>query len=315
MLKQNTRDHVCAIVITFNPDDKVIKNIKKILMQFDEVIIIDNSFILSNAQFLTVELFNTPGIILVHNKKNLGIAAALNAGVSIAFAKGYAWVATFDQDSEVVDGYLDLMFDAYEQCVDKQSISVICPRYFDKSRNSLYSYSDTYLVKGVAYSTEKKSLFKEVKFTMTSGNILNTKIFQEIGGCDEKLFIDCVDTELCLKYRSHSYRIIESVGAVLIHTPGDPSVYNFLGLQISCYNHSPVRRYYKYRNRILVYKKYLFFDPLWILQDMYSFILEICKIALLESQKQEKILKILTGIWHGLKGSSGEYVEHAPEKP
>ncbi|MCP6451585.1 hypothetical protein NL490_28250, partial [Klebsiella pneumoniae] len=36
-----------------------------------------------------------------------------------------------------------------------------------------------------------------VKSVMTSGNIINLSVFEKLGGCDERFFIDCIDHDLC----------------------------------------------------------------------------------------------------------------------
>jgi rhamnosyltransferase len=297
--------HACAIIITFNPGNSVVCNVKDLLLQFKEIFIIDNNSSSETIDFLTDQFSEITRASILRNSKNLGIAAAINQGMELAIRQNYVWAATFDQDSKIVEGYVSSMFKAYEEYKDKSKVAIISPRYFNKSINKLSAYADSYPVNT---PDETNPLFEEVKLTMTSGNILNTMAFRAVGGCDEKLFIDLVDTELCLKYRLNSYKIIEAVDAILIHTPGIPSVHKFLGLHLSCYNHNAVRRYYKYRNKILVYKKYFFFDPSWVIQDVYPSLLEIAKIAIFEDQKRNKLLKILIGIWHGLLNVSGEYL-------
>ena len=55
-----------------------------------------------------------PGIELIENGENLGIATAMNVGIRRGQKLGCRWVLLFDQDSCVTDGFVDAMVSGFE---------------------------------------------------------------------------------------------------------------------------------------------------------------------------------------------------------
>src|SRR5271170_8159208 len=104
---------VCALIITFRPPVEVPGNLAKARLQVQGMVVVDNgssSAALAPLLRASQELEFT----LIENGANLGVAAALNVGVRWARAQGYKWVALFDQDSTVSDGFISAMLDRYE---------------------------------------------------------------------------------------------------------------------------------------------------------------------------------------------------------
>ena len=55
---------------------------------------------------------------------------------------------------------------------------------------------------------------------ITSGSLINTSIFSEIGGYNEKLFIDEVDHEYCYRIKMLGYSVLQLENILLNHTLG-----------------------------------------------------------------------------------------------
>jgi rhamnosyltransferase len=102
-------------------------------------------------------------------------------------------------------------------------------------------------------------------------------------------------------------KIIQVYNSILIHNLGSPSIHNLLRIKFTAINHSPLRRYYKYRNMIIVYQRYLLLDVLSFLSDMKYCLVELITIFLFEEEKYIKMRYIITGISHGLQGKAGKY--------
>ena len=105
---------VCAVVVTYNPKPAFVENVAAVSAQVDHTVVVDNGSS-SETEVHLVGLESRFGCKVIRNRQNLGIAAALNIGVKCAMEAGFDWVATFDQDSRVSDGFISLMLETYRQ--------------------------------------------------------------------------------------------------------------------------------------------------------------------------------------------------------
>lgn len=294
------KNQVCAVFVAYNPSDNIISNVVALITQVEEIVIVDNASCAKSKEYLDY-LYNTYKVNVIRNNENLGIATALNIGVKYAINAGYFWIATFDQDSLAPPNFIDTMLNAYESCEYKDQVAIVAPTYLNQATGKVFAYRK---------NRNEGKLFGDVQATITSGNLVKSDIFLNVGFFDEGFFIDYVDYEFCLRCRKNKLKIIEVYDLILIHNLGSSSLHNLLLIQFTATNHSPLRRYYKYRNMMIVYRYYLLFDFVWVLSDIKYFIVEPIKILLFEKEKMSKIYYVFKGIYHGIKGIKGQYREH-----
>jgi len=276
-------EDICAVIVTYNPEIKLIYNVEALLPQVDQVIIIDNGSSIGSEVFLDV-VKNKSHVTIHYFKYNKGLAAGLNYGVEIAKKNGYSWCLLLDQDSIASKNYIKNMLDTYEECIGKEKIAIIVPTY-EKQKNS-------YLDSGTP-------LCQEVDAAYTSGSLVKISVFDRIGMFEESLFIDYIDFEFCLRCRHNGLRIIKATRAILIHSVGNPVKINVMGLSIFSNNHNSMRKYFNARNRIIVYRRYFNIYPFWCLKDIGRFAKDILKLALAENDKIKKIIEIMRGVYDG----------------
>lgn len=286
--------NVCAVVVTYNPDRDIVNGIKELIGQVDNVIIIDNGSNKDDIIFLR-RLCSENKIEIIENNKNMGIAKALNIGVKEAISKNYEWILTLDQDSILTDKMVSKMLEEYEKLDNKDEVMIIAPENIEKDKYSNDMILDNNIV--------------EMLTVITSGNLVKSEIFKKIGFFEEKLFIDLVDHEFCLRINKNGYKIVKVSNAILLHSLGDTKYNNFFGKKVSASNHSPLRRYYMSRNRLYVWEKYSKDFPGWIKNDKKLFISEIMRIILFENRKIEKIKMIILGLIDGKKRVYGNFDE------
>ena len=141
--------------------------------------------------------------------------------------------------------------------------------------------------------------------SMTSGSLMPMWIFDRIGLFASDYFIDLVDCEYCLRLRSAGFRIVESPQATLLHKAGSPERKQLLGFSFGPTHHSPIRRYYMSRNRIVVYRKYFRIFPAWVWSSMLASFRETVKCFIAENERPKKFRNFLLGTWDGLVGRMG----------
>ena len=270
--------NVAGVVILFHPPSNFMENIHSYVEHISTLFVIDNSPT-SNSHVIDAE--KNDKLKYFHADTNIGVAAALNMGCRRSIELGYEWILTMDQDSRFEGNNAQILFDGLK---GNLSAGLVCPFQMYHER---------------PLPTKKE--FEEISFTITSGSILNLRAFQAIGGFVEKLFIDSIDTEYCLKLRRSGWKIVQINGSLLNHNLGNPSRHNFLLRKTITSNHTAVRRYYIARNRLYLLRHY----PESIYLELRNWSLEIVKIILYEENKIQKLLFTIKGILDFFRGKFG----------
>ncbi len=283
---------VCAVFVTYNPDPAFLDNIAAVAPQVGHVVVVDNGSG-SETQQCLLTLEARQKCTVIRNQENLGIAAALNLGVKYAIEAGFDWIATFDQDSRVSEGFVSQMLETYQKTQHPEKVAIIAPTYVDRESGVpqpiMQAGNGEYLV------------------TMASGNMLPLSAVQSVGTFDESLYMDYVDTEFCLRARRKGMIIIQSP-AILFHALGRLTHHRFLVRGFGTTNHSAARRYYITRNRLRLLMKYTADWP-WTWRDAKAMIAEAAKIALVEDNKWKKFRAMAAGTADALSGKKGKQIK------
>lgn len=283
---------VCAVIVTYNPEPAFLDNIGAIAPQVGHIVVVDNgSGSAIQPHLMTLEAGHDCTVI--RNRQNLGIAAALNLGVKYAIEAGFNWIATFDQDSHVSDGFIAQMLETYQQAGNPEKIAIIAPTYVDRES-------------GIRQPIMRARNGK-ILVTMTSGNMLPSSVFQRLGTFDESLYMDYVDIEFCLRARRRGMAIIQSP-AILFHSCGRLTRHSLLGRRFGASNHSAERRYYITRNRLRLLLPYAA-DWSWLWREVKMMLAEATKIALVEDNKWKKFRAMAAGTADALSGKMGKQIE------
>ena len=177
---------IWAVVVTHNPTPDFEQHVRALGPQVDQLIIVDNHSSPAIRQFVG-KVASTYDTGIIWSEQNLGIAAALNAGVELALACNEChWVLMLDQDSHVPPDFTAAMLSAYEDCPFKDKVAMVGSTYQLAFR--------TLQVPGAGNDA---SIFREVKTLMTSGTLVKASVFAECGNFDESFFMDYVDHEFC----------------------------------------------------------------------------------------------------------------------
>lgn len=279
---------IAGVVVLFNPSREVLESVASYLKELDVLYAIDNTE--PSATNIGEELKNLGRVIYIPNGGNEGIAKALNQAASLALTNGYDYLLTMDQDSIAEPDMVSRLL-AFRSSVDWESLGILAPRHDVGAINKQ-------ALKGSG----------NVLTTMTSGNLLNLKAYQEVGPFCEELFIDYVDHEYCLRLQSHGYRVIEVHDAVLHHRLGRMTKFSILGRSVYVSCHPPIRRYYMTRNRFWLCSRYGRKFPGHRRFLINQFWRELLWMLLFEEAKIEKIKMMIMGYLDFRRGKLGQFV-------
>ena len=286
---------LAATVILYNPEDAVYENIASYGGEVEKLIVVDNST-KHNSKLIEKLNENFDNLEYINNNENLGIATALNQGCDHALSLGFDWILTMDQDSQFIQ------FKQYLSCFsklhNKQNTALV-------AANTMW-HTDKHEVNSSLCDYKKRFL------VITSGNLLNLALFNEVGRFEDKLFIDMVDHDYCLKVQKKGYEILYFENIAIKHSLGE--LYQrkniFTGKIRNKIEHSPQRVYYITRNYFYTWKTYhkIFPKEFNLLKTInILFIHEVTKILIYEDQKLKKLYAKFLGLWHFLLNKYGKY--------
>lgn len=250
--ERNTR--VAAVIAAFNPDETIIDVVNAVSGQVDLVVVVDDG---SNHSATPVfDRLRDLGSIVVHVADNSGIAAAVNFGV----AKGAELAAP--------DYYLTL---------DQDSIPD--PDYVRNALSTFKLASEGNLPTGIVSAATYNNSpvlsmgpllgFEQPFDPWQSGMLIPRSTFDLVGGLDEGLFIDAVDTDFTLRVRKAGLAVLCGIECNMSHSLGQQSHIKFWGKQRLFTYHSPIRIYYISRNNLIVFSRYFLSDPIWVARKAY----------------------------------------------
>ena len=232
-------DSVCALVILHHPDEDVVDHVMSYARSVRTVYVYDNSPACDLALRRRLEDL---GCVEYRfgGGANHGICEPVNAIAAEARRDGFVWMITFDQDSVAAPHMVERMLAAAEGiCTNDVRLLAPMIRF---SSDPLDPHVRMPAVSGLS-------------FTIQSGLMHRLDLFEEGIVYDERLFIDEVDNEYCVRVRAAGYSIAQVNDAILWHQVSD-------GRSLRD-KYSALRYYYRYRNLLYAAERYEAVDPLY----------------------------------------------------
>ncbi len=250
---------VATVTVTFNPDGGLLRAQLDALPRESLKLVVDNASqpeILRDIESLVSRI---PNARLVCNDRNLGLAAAVNRGVRAVrdAAPEARFVLLLDQDSEPVPGSVEALAIGFEALqASGERVGCVGPTLLDVATGLTHGFHQctrwrwkrVYPVPGAAEPVPCANL-------NGSGTLVPVDLFLDLGGLEDDLFIDHVDTEWAFRVQGHGYRLFGIPQAVFRHRMGDASQRIWLfGWRVWPVR-SPRRHYFLYRNAVILMRR------------------------------------------------------------
>lgn len=239
------KKRIAAMVILYHFDETNIEAIKSYANQVDCIYAFDNSE--QSEEALLKKLLCIENLIYITEHQNRGLSKPINQIANRALEEGFEYLITFDQDSVSSEDMIIRMLEFLDRFPKKNEVAIVAP-FINNAKLGLgvpiaeYAYYDR---------------------VIQSGALHNLFILKEIGGYDEKLFIDQVDFEYCARALMNNKKIIKLYTATLTHNIGDKGVISKYidGKSVTGNKYSAIRYYYMARNTLYCGKKYKHINP------------------------------------------------------
>lgn len=222
---------VVAVCPVFNPPADVQQRLTDLAAQVKQVIVIDDG----SSVAVTLE-----GQTVVRLDPNRGIAGALNVGLALARDAGASHILTIDQDSSFPPDYVDQLLACEERAV-RQGLQPAAIGAVEFS--------------GLRHKGDFHDGVMVVPESIQSGTMFRVDRLEQIGGFDERLVIDGVDTDVCLRLQDAGYDVCVAPVA-FTHKLGEGHFVSVLGHQVWSSRHQPFRRYYITRNGVALLRRH-----------------------------------------------------------
>jgi len=221
---------IASVTVTWNPGRVIEGHLSALLHQtrpLDEIVVVDNASTDGTAEFLKRAF---PGIKVLPQGRNTGIAGGLCAGLEYACVKRHEWIWLFDQDSVSAPTALEELLSALNRiCQERNEIAIlgslpVDPRSGTEHRGLLWRDR---LIPIPAERAREPICFADS--VISSGSLIRREVIERVGLPRKDFFMDFVDHEYNLRIRKMGYRIAMVRASVLYHRLGEVHrVRNFL---------------------------------------------------------------------------------------
>lgn len=281
-------ESICSVMVLYEPDIGVRRNILNLLLQVNHLILVDNTCGMGGGKWL-LDISANESVTLISNNENFGVAKALNIGLKEANMQGYDFAVLMDQDTFLLPKAVESLASIYQKAVKGMKVCMVGSAHY-----------------GDGLDVASKEDYKVVKTVITSGTLVCLDVYQKVGMFDEKYFIDQVDHEYCLRALNMGYVNVISAKKLMLHIIGEPSVFSMAGFKVRLSNHSALRRYYFTRNKVFLLKEHFLKQPVFTLLGIINIIKNIILVVLFESDKLAKLGLIFSGFKDGVLNVSGK---------
>lgn len=295
---------IASAIVTFFPDDGFPGRLAAIARESNPVIVVDNSANESARVALRVACA-AQGATLIENAENVGIGRALNQAFAALRPDGLEWAIAFDQDSTPEPGFAAALLAARHG--RGRPAAIVGANWRDEARPDAPS---RHLRRSRALPWVFQRLvadedLHDVTCVITSGTLFHLPTLRQLGPFDEGLFLDLVDTDLCLRARRAGHPISVAAGARLRHRRGAKRASHFAGRLWWPAFMPPSRLYLLFRNRLLLFRRHGIQFPHWVCFELAYAAKVLAEIACFEDDKLGKFSACVRGTWDGLLGRSG----------
>ena len=305
-----TAPRVVAVVVAYRPEPALFA---ALLAALDGQV--ERTLVVDNGEGAGLEgLAGLPGAPRrerLDMRGNAGIAAAQNAGIRRALELGATHVLFLDHDCvPATDMVPRLVAAATDLAARGARVAAVGAEY----RDTRHAAPSPFVAFGwwgfrrVRLAPAGGDEPVAVAFLISAGTLVPAAALDAVGPMDERLFIDYVDVEWCLRARGRGWGCWGVPGAHLEHRLGDTALawggrpVRFLGRTLPA--RQPRRHYFMFRNGFwLVLHGAM---PLrWKLLESKRLAAAFAAFALLAERRGEQVRAMTRGALDGIRGRMG----------
>jgi len=301
---------VGAVIVIYNPVLAELQaQFAAVCQQVAVVIVVNNGSCSEVAAWFEEQRHNS--LEVISPGENLGIAAAQNLGACRAWELGCTHLLLLDQDSVPTGDMLAKLLEVEKVLLGKgEKVGAIGSRFVDPTSGRETWFHGRGLIRYRYLKCSGKPGDEVVRADMliASGTLIRKEAWVAVGGMDESLFIDLVDTEWCLRATVRGYSLwgsaafmYHSIGNREITLPGKP------GRRGSFPVHAPLRYYYMFRNSLLLIRRSSI-PGWWKINNTMELMFLLACLPFMPSARLSVLSMIVRGVADGILTRHGRYI-------
>jgi rhamnosyltransferase len=275
---------VAAVVTAFRPDGRLADVVRSAARQCAVVVVVDNT---PAGEPGTDALPEVAALAHVHRPgANLGLAAALNAGVRQAGPSGA--VLLLDQDSVVPDG---LVAGLAARLAADPRIGVATPVPWDAAED-----------RPLDPRASARGELADLPVAITSGMLVRRATLDAVGPFREDFFVDCVDQDFCLRVRRTGWRVVQDATVRLPHSLGETRWRGVWPVRLRSTSHATWRLYWTARNGTVLARESWRTEPVWVATSIALQAYVALTVLLFEPPRLRRLATLARGARDGWAG-------------
>jgi len=306
-LKKSCLD-IVPIIVTFNPDKiRLLACLRALLPQVKSIVIVDNGSCPNfNDVIQNLELAKPNCIKLLIQRQNYGLGKAYNIGIDIARDLKVAFVLLMDQDSIPEPDMLHALRSAHIYLENQgKKVGAVGPRYRHHATTEASDFVRLGQFRFIRGACEEQNDLVQADFLISSGSLISLNALNAIGGMDEDLFIDHIDTEWCFRAQSKGFKLYGVCSAVMQHSLGEQRIRLWFGRWRTIAYHQPFRYYYMFRNSVLLWQR-SYMSTVWKRADKLRILSLFIFFTLFSSNRIANLRMMLKGLNDGFNRRTGK---------
>ncbi len=294
---------LACIIVTYHPDMQMLEHQLETLPESAALMLVDNTSDTDTAEALRNLLVRRKRKCLIFNDHNMGLAAAINQGVrqiKIRWPDTH-FVLLLDQDSEPLPGSVEILMKKFVSFKDSSPpIGCVGPNLLDPTTGLSHGFHQRTCWRWKrTYPSESDTQPIPCANLNGSGTLVPIDLFLKLGGLDETLFIDHVDTEWSFRVQAAGYALFGIPEAHFIHRMGDNCQRIWLFGWRVWPMRTPQRHYYLFRNAIILMRRD-YIPKVWKIWAIIKLMLTATLHGIVDHQRIAQLRNMLKGVRDGM---------------
>lgn len=281
-----------AVISAYEPGPNLPALVRSLTDDGVAVVVVDDAST-TPAGLAMLSASEDAGAAVLRKERNTGIGDSLARGAATALDAGYSYILTLDQDSGVAAGYTAR---AIEHLGELEALGhragLVVP-----ARNS------GELVRGLSAPGADGAV--TCLLPIQSGGVYPDAALRDVGAFRADFVMDAVDHDYALRLRRAGWGVFAVMDLDLDHELGEPQVRRVLGRSVMTTNHSRLRKYYQFRNRLVLVREHWRTDREGTRELLKGHVRETVRVVGFEQHRLRKAAILARASWHGVLGRTG----------
>ena len=244
-----TMNKIGIYILNYNGIYWLKKNINMIISESAkaDIIVIDNNSTDNSIKYLSD---NYPEIQIKRNNKNYGFSQGYNN--ILLKEEQYEYFILINNDVEVTKNWIDPML----EILKNKNIGIVQPKILSKQQKNKFDYAGAAggfldilglpfcrgrILHNIEYDKGQYDCNTPITWASGCCFMIKTKLFQELNGFDEDLFMHQEEIDLCWRAHDRKSEVYYCYNSVVYHVGGGSLKYT-----------NPIKSFFNHRNNLLI---------------------------------------------------------------